>query len=56
LRRRAAAWWQLSSKGRQPIVIAARPTVLDRQILALDKAHLGKTLPKASYLRLGILG
>jgi hypothetical protein len=28
----------------------APSAVLDRQILALDEAHLGKTLPKAGHL------
>jgi hypothetical protein len=47
---------QIRGEGRQPFVIAARPTVLDRQILALDEAHLGKALPKASHLDRRILG
>jgi len=41
---------QIRGESRQPLVIAARPAVLDRQILALDEAHLGKALPKASHL------
>ena len=46
----------LPTKGGQPLVIAARPAVLDRQILALDEAHLGKALPKASHLGQRIFG
>jgi hypothetical protein len=41
---------QIRGESRQSPVIAPRPTVLDRQILSLDVAHFGKTLPKASHL------
>jgi hypothetical protein len=47
---------QIRSESRQPLVIAARPAVLDRQILALDEVHLGKALPKASHLGRRIFG
>src|SRR5215472_13951884 len=42
---------QIRGESSQPLVIAARPTVLDGQIFALDVAQLGKALPKSSHLR-----
>jgi hypothetical protein len=47
---------QVRGESRQPLVVAARPTVIDRQVLALDIPHLGKALPKASQLVRRILG
>jgi len=47
---------QVRGESRQPLVIAARPTVFDRQILALDVAQLGEALPKASHLGRRVLG
>ena len=47
---------QIRGESRQPLLIAARPAVLDRQILALDEVRLGKALPKASHLGQRIFG
>jgi len=47
---------QLRGKTRQPLVIAARPTELDRQVLAFGITHFGEALAKAGHLGRRVLG